>query len=227
MHKAKDTALPRLAASLCCVPVTELCCVLTRSSTCNHHFCLTAIFLSSPWALIMLFLSENPLLPQMPGNRVWAAGEFLGPHFDQSSWLFSPLCCLQLSCHCSFSFTSLKDTSLRYNAIPQTLCSVNCRQLPMLSAKEEERWIRQSLCPWKGCRWVRERDLDTIRGNKNQVVMSRLKEVFKNRILWENGAEKNMFWMSRLWVAFQRSYLSLAVKEECERAKKKRRLKWK
>ena len=26
--------------------------------------------------------------------------------------------------------------------------------------------------------------------------------------------------MSRLWVAFQRSYLSLAVKEECERAKK-------
>lgn len=30
-----------------------------------------------------------------------------------------------------------------------------------------------------------------------------------------------MFWMSRLWVAFQRSYLSLAVKEECERAKKK------
>ena len=29
-----------------------------------------------------------------------------------------------------------------------------------------------------------------------------------------------MFWMSRLWVAFQRSYLSLAVKEECERAKK-------
>lgn len=65
--------------------------------------------------------------------------------------------------------------------------------------------------------------MDTIRGNKNQMVMSSLKEVFKNRILEENGAEKNMFWMNRLWVAFQRSYLSLAVKEECERAKKKKK----
>ena len=53
--------------------------------------------------------------------------------------------------------------------------------------------------------------------------MSSLKKVFKNRILEENGAEKNMFWMNRLWVAFQRSYLSLAVKEECERAKKKKK----
>lgn len=156
MCKAKDTALPRFAASLCCVLVTELCCVLTRSSTCNHHLCITAVFLSSPWALITLFLSENPLLPQMPGNRVWAAGEFLGPRFDQSWWLFSPLCCLQLSCHCSFSFTSLKDSSLRCNAIPQTLCSVNCRQLPMLSAKEEERWIRVCVLGRVAGEWGRE-----------------------------------------------------------------------
>lgn len=56
---------------------------------------------------------------------------------------------------------------------------------------------------------------------KNQMVMSSLKEVFKSRILKKNGAEENMFWMNRLWVAFQKLF-ELGSEGEIMRGGKKR-----
>lgn len=57
--------------------------------------------------------------------------------------------------------------------------------------------------------------LDTIKGNKNQAVLSTLKEVFRSRMLGENGAETTLLWMSRFGLRFQCSYLSSAVQGAC------------
>lgn len=62
---------------------------------------------------------------------------------------------------------------------------------------------------------MRETDSAMAKGNKNQAVMSAVREVFRSRTLWENGAEKNMFRMGSFLARLQKSYLNLAVKDGC------------
>jgi hypothetical protein len=62
---------------------------------------------------------------------------------------------------------------------------------------------------------VREIDLAMTNGNKNQAVISIVRKVFKHKALWENGTEKSVFCMGKFGAHFQRSYLNLAVKDEC------------
>ena len=211
MYKAKDTGFP--FAKVFSLPL--LCCILIHYSMWNPRSMLY-------WYFSFLSLSPDHTVPfwesvtatdaRKPGVSSWRVP---GARFWSKLVGFQSIVLSSAKLSLSFFMSFKGSTSLHSDAIQQTLSSVDCGQLPVLSARGKERWVRQNLCPWKGHKWVGERDSDTIKGNKNQAVKSTLKEVFKNRILWENGAEKNMFWMSRLWVGFQRSYLSLAVKDEC------------